>query len=429
MVNRFEETKKLAEQGNAEAQFRLSVMYEQGEETEKDEAEAYEWCEKAAEQGYPGAILKMGNRYYDADMTAHISNGEAAKWFEKAAEAENPEAMDKLGLLYFWGSGVEKNNNKAMELFLKASELGYGEAMYDLGTMYANGDGVEKNLEKAFEWYKKSAENHSTYGTLELGICYMWGDGCEKNTEKALKYLSAAAELGDSYVKGRAKFKLGYIYEQGMDVDKDTKKAFELYKEAAELGYANAQYIMGTEYCDGENPDADKALANLYRAAVQGCGAAQAELGHHFIKGDIVPQNYKVAFDFYEQAMQHGETIAKRELAWAYLVGAEKAGIESDEKKAVRLFKESADEGDNFSKLMYATFFKEDDIFAKCIDKSDEKALELYIKAGEEGDPLGWYNAGRMYLEGKSIPHDREKANEMFKKAAALDDSFSDMVE
>ena len=43
--------KKEAEQGNAEAQFFLAYMYDDGEGTEQDKQKAFYWYTKAAEQG------------------------------------------------------------------------------------------------------------------------------------------------------------------------------------------------------------------------------------------------------------------------------------------------------------------------------------------------------------------------------------------
>ena len=48
----FEEYQKAAEQGNAAAQCKLGVCYDNGTGVEKDEQKAVEWYQKAAEQGY-----------------------------------------------------------------------------------------------------------------------------------------------------------------------------------------------------------------------------------------------------------------------------------------------------------------------------------------------------------------------------------------
>ena len=47
----FETTKKAAEQGDAEAQYNLGVMYANGDGLPEDDAEAVRWYRMAAEQG------------------------------------------------------------------------------------------------------------------------------------------------------------------------------------------------------------------------------------------------------------------------------------------------------------------------------------------------------------------------------------------
>ena len=52
--------RKAAELGDADAQFKLSLMYGKGQGVSSDYIEAYKWCILAAEQGHEKAIqLKL----------------------------------------------------------------------------------------------------------------------------------------------------------------------------------------------------------------------------------------------------------------------------------------------------------------------------------------------------------------------------------
>jgi hypothetical protein len=53
-----------AEQGNAEAQYNLAMLYDRGLGVERDDAEALKWYRKAAEQGYAKAQYNLGMMYY-----------------------------------------------------------------------------------------------------------------------------------------------------------------------------------------------------------------------------------------------------------------------------------------------------------------------------------------------------------------------------
>jgi len=53
-----------AEQGNAEAQYNLAMIYDRGIGVKNDDSEALKWYLKAAEQGYAKAQYNLGMMYY-----------------------------------------------------------------------------------------------------------------------------------------------------------------------------------------------------------------------------------------------------------------------------------------------------------------------------------------------------------------------------
>ncbi|MCK5814317.1 MAG: sel1 repeat family protein, partial [Flavobacteriaceae bacterium] len=65
----FTETKKAAEQGDADAQYNLGTMYSKGKGTLTDIKQAFYWWKKAAEQGDAEAQCYIGAMYYNGDGT------------------------------------------------------------------------------------------------------------------------------------------------------------------------------------------------------------------------------------------------------------------------------------------------------------------------------------------------------------------------
>ena len=57
------DVRKLAEQGDPEAQFALGTLYRDGQGVEKDLKQTIKWWEKAAELGYVDAQFALGNIY------------------------------------------------------------------------------------------------------------------------------------------------------------------------------------------------------------------------------------------------------------------------------------------------------------------------------------------------------------------------------
>ena len=78
------EWQPLAEQGIAEAQYNLGVMYESGNGVVQDYAEAVKWYRLAAEQGYAVAQYNLGLMYDNGDGVVQ-DYAEAVKWYRLAA--------------------------------------------------------------------------------------------------------------------------------------------------------------------------------------------------------------------------------------------------------------------------------------------------------------------------------------------------------
>ncbi len=93
-----QEFRPLAEQGVAEAQFILGLIYAIGSGIPKDKAEAFKWYRKAAEQGYADAQYNLGIMY-DKGRGVPEDKAEALKWWRKAAEQGHEDANEWLEFL------------------------------------------------------------------------------------------------------------------------------------------------------------------------------------------------------------------------------------------------------------------------------------------------------------------------------------------
>jgi TPR repeat protein len=99
------ELRKSAEAGDASAQNRLGLLYDEGAGVPQNYRQAKEWFEKAAKQGHVGAQANLGTLYLQG-TGAPQSSQMALFWFSRAAEQGNDLAFAKLGLMYAQGRGV-----------------------------------------------------------------------------------------------------------------------------------------------------------------------------------------------------------------------------------------------------------------------------------------------------------------------------------
>ena len=123
--------KDYAEQGNADAQYNLGLMYKKGQGVAQDYRQAAKWYQKAAEQGDVDAQFNLGLMYVNGQGVAQDYR-QAAKWWQKAAEQGYAEAQGNLGLMYYNGQGVKKNIKTSKKWFEKACNNGLQGACHNL---------------------------------------------------------------------------------------------------------------------------------------------------------------------------------------------------------------------------------------------------------------------------------------------------------
>jgi TPR repeat protein len=189
---------KAAEQGYADAQMKLGLQLLTGQGIPEDKVKGIEWIRKAAEQGYTRAQFYMGDFTEDKIK--------AAEWFFQAAkqgdtdalheltilaEQENIQAQKNLFFMYFKGVGVPKDKeqwNKWQEKLLKHdpdTQLYMGKACIEY-----------KEYKEAAEWFTKAAEQGNMDAQYELGVLYLNGDGITKDSDKAIKWFNKAGDQG-----------------------------------------------------------------------------------------------------------------------------------------------------------------------------------------------------------------------------------------
>jgi len=101
-----------AENGDSDAQYRIGLMYLNGEGVSQDLAQAARWYRKAAEQGNSDAQFGLGVLYFHGQGVPENTE-ETAKWYRRAAEQGNADGQLGLGLLYLLGKGVRQDGKKA----------------------------------------------------------------------------------------------------------------------------------------------------------------------------------------------------------------------------------------------------------------------------------------------------------------------------
>ena len=89
----------MAEQGDANVQFNLGVMYAKGQGVKQDDFEAVKWYRKAAEQGYADAQAMLGFSYLLGQSGVQVNKSLAKEWFGKACDNGDQNGCEYYGKL------------------------------------------------------------------------------------------------------------------------------------------------------------------------------------------------------------------------------------------------------------------------------------------------------------------------------------------
>ncbi|KAF9970485.1 hypothetical protein BGZ73_006797 [Actinomortierella ambigua] len=235
-VEIFECYTEAANQGNANAQFHLGQMYEDGRGVRQNFVEAVKWYSKAANQGHPRGQSSLGFMY-SKGRGVEQNDALAIEWYTKAAKQGDPRGQYNLGVRYETGQGVRWDDGEALRLYTLSANQGFAGAQYALGDMYFRGEVIRQNYTVAVMWYTRAAEQGFARAQLVLGEMYFFGTDVGQNYVEAVKWFTKAATQGDP----DAQFMLGTMYEYGQGAEQNDAEAIKWLTKAAEQGYLPAE--------------------------------------------------------------------------------------------------------------------------------------------------------------------------------------------
>lgn len=149
-------------QGNAEAQYRLGMLYANGEGVELDQVKGSELMLSAAKQGHAAAQSTLGWMYANGYGVSH-DDAQARTWYQRAADQGDIKAAYTLGTIYRFGQlGVHKDGEQAVHWYLKAANQGLAAAQFALGRLLMDGKLVAQDEETALQWLSMAHLNGSS---------------------------------------------------------------------------------------------------------------------------------------------------------------------------------------------------------------------------------------------------------------------------
>jgi TPR repeat protein len=183
----------MAENGDANAQANLGIMYFRGLGVDKDIQRAVQLFQSAAAKGNGQAEFQLG-LMFQKGVGVQQDYGEAMRWYEAAADQGDPLAGYGIGRLFEEGYGVAQDERAAAVWYRRAAEKGIAPAEYNLSQMIAKGRGGEKKDDvQAYAWCRKAADQGYGKAAAALAMMYAHGTGVEADAEQALFWSDVAA--------------------------------------------------------------------------------------------------------------------------------------------------------------------------------------------------------------------------------------------
>ena len=148
-------------------------------ESEKNDAEMqFNETLRLAESGDMNAQFELGSIFACKEEFT-----DAIQWFEKAAAQGHVLAISSLGTIYLNGHGVDKDIQQALNYLTKAAELGDTQALFNLADYYTN---------KAIECYAHVLAKCEDAEIVDKACSCLL-----KDKDKAIEWLTKAREQGD----------------------------------------------------------------------------------------------------------------------------------------------------------------------------------------------------------------------------------------
>lgn len=331
-INSLDESDTQVKSANltAEQQYKLAnEYYEKGlnSNVELDKQKLFEqyiyWLQKSASNGNASAQVDLGT-YYESGFIVEQDYTKALNLYQQSAAQNNEIAMHNIGALYLNGLGVKRDHQLAMQQFQKAADMGYLFSNCLLGVMYRKGYGTKTDYAKAFTLLKKGVESGDPYYQINLASMYAYKldrsynifdeDNFDQavydenlyNTRKYLLLAEAQGELHASYL-------LAILESIKKDnTEKDRQNAIKKLEQLTEQGYLPAQVWLAKYLAfGGGERDEVRAEALLNDAIDKGSTEAMVLLANFLGRGFFnIEQDQKRALALYQQAIEAGDDSA-----------------------------------------------------------------------------------------------------------------------
>lgn len=238
---------RMAEQGRADAAYRLGYLYAHKDKNEENVLQAVKYLRLAAKLGEFESKYALGAFLIETKVASHVAEG--VEVLSSMADVGHLPAAQYLASHYM----SQKPRDVALILtwLRKSADLGDPLAAYNAGLFLVDGKAETFNIDLGFHYLRVAANHDVPEAARVLGDLYRRGIETKKNMGRAIDWYLKAANLGDPL----AQYNLAYAYFTGDGVKADISSASKWANEAAKQDLPEAESLNGLlcddwpEYC------------------------------------------------------------------------------------------------------------------------------------------------------------------------------------
>ncbi|KAF9289646.1 hypothetical protein BGZ88_007653 [Linnemannia elongata] len=231
-----------------------------------------------------------------------------------------------------------------------------------------------------------------------------------RNKELAKQYAR------DAMSKVAAKMDLDALYAKGDGPPGDFWKALECYLNAVRKSHAHAQVSVGDLFSEGQGVTKDTSLAMVwyFKAAFQGDTNAQRKVETLTLSQLRQTAAPKAPANNAPKGKGRGRNLTGvQTLRTNNERRLSNDSVSPATKSLDRIFL-SANCGDKDAQVTLGDLYRE----GKGVSQDHQAAMNWYLKAAEQGNPVGQQCVGAMYSHGLGVPKNHSTAMAWFLKAA-----------
>lgn len=195
---------------------------------------ARQWSEASLKKGHPFGPYNLANiAMLNGDFAeATRLYQDAALLLQRMASDGDPVAMYCMGEIDF--QVLPTNISRALDLFQKAADAGYPQAQATIGALLLKGlPGVlDRDPERGVAFLSEAVRAKSLTARFNLGMAYYQGDipGVKKNASKAVQWL----EVAEKQNFAEAQYVLGTLFIEGeKEIPRNQKLGVYYLRKAA----------------------------------------------------------------------------------------------------------------------------------------------------------------------------------------------------